>query len=64
MNNQSEWYIIAEKVGKYIYKLKIIDINFFSFLYNYYYDKLNPDINLFNTGLTKEKLLSADKCKI
>ena len=39
-------------------------INFCSFLYNHYYDKLNPDINLFNISLTKEKLLSNDKCTI
>ena len=110
--NQSELFTIAEKVGKYLYKQKIIgyvtielivfktnfnynytnqqnnknntefnqeywaidlkfgltdissSINFCSFLYNHYYDKLNPDINLFNISLTKEKILSNDKCKI
>ena len=47
---------------KYLYKQKIMGyVNFGSFLYNHYYDKLNPDINLFNTSLTKEKLLSTDK---
>ena len=113
INNQSELFTIAEKVGKYLYKQKIIgyvtielivfktnfnynynnqqnnaknnidygqeywaidlkfgltdissSINFCSFLYNHYYDKESPDINLFNTTLTKEKLLSNDKCKI
>ncbi len=107
-NNQSELYMIAEKVGKYLYKQKIMgyvtielivfktnfnyqqnspknadysqeywaidlkfgltdissSINFCTFLYNHYYDQLNPDINLFNISLTKEKLLSTDKCKI
>ena len=107
-NNQSELYMIAEKVGKYLYKQKIMgyvtielivfktnfnyqqnspknadysqeywaidlkfgltdissSINFCAFLYNHYYDQLNPDINLFNISLTKEKLLSTDKCKI
>ena len=107
LNNQSELYIMAEKIGKYLYKQKIMgyvtielivfktnfnyqnnsknddfgrdywaidlkfgltdissSINFCSFLYNHYYDKLNLDINLFNINLTKEKLLSNDKCKI
>ena len=108
INNQSELYTIAEKIGKYLYKQKIMgyvtielivfktnfnyqqntsknadygqdywaidlkfgltdissSINFCSFLYNHYYDKLNPDINLFNISLTKEKLLSNEKCKI
>ena len=108
-NNQSELYNIAEKIGKYLYKQKIMgyvtielivfktnfnynqqnntkgpdygqdywaidlkfgltdissSINFCSFLYNHYYDKFNPDLNLFNINLTKEKLLSNDKCKI
>ena len=108
MNSQSELYMIAEKIGKYLYKQKIMgyvtielivfktnfnyqqntsknadygqdywaidlkfgltdissSINFCSFLYNHYYDKLNLDINLFNINLTKEKLLSNEKCKI
>ena len=109
INNQSELYTIAEKIGKYLYKQKIMgyvtielivfktnfnynqqnnmkspdygqdywaidlkfgltdissSINFCSFLYNHYYDKLNPDINLLNISLTKEKLLANDKCKI
>ncbi len=111
-NNQSELYTMAEKIGRYLYKQKIIgyvtielivfktnfnynynnqqnnknnleynqeywaidlkfgltdissSINFCSFLYNHFYDKLNPDINLFNISLTKEKILSNDKCKI
>ena len=108
INSQSELYMIAEKIGKYLYKQKIMgyvtielivfktnfnyqqntsknadygqdywaidlkfgltdissSINFCSFLYNHYYDKLNLDINLFNINLTKEKLLSNEKCKI
>ena len=109
LNNQSELYTIAEKIGKYLYKQNIMgyvtielivfktnfnynqqnnmkspdygqdywaidlkfgltdissSINFCSFLYNHYYDKLNPDINLFNISLTKEKLFANDKCKI
>ena len=107
-NIQSEFYIIAEKIGKYLYKQKIIGyvtielivfknnynysniqqsnnepgqeywaidlkygltdissaINFSSFLYNHYYDKENPDMNLINISLTREKLLSNEKCKI
>ena len=108
-NTQSELYTIAEKIGKYLYKQKIMGyvtielivfknnfnysnmqqtnnnesgqdywaidlkfgltdissaINFSSFLYNHYYDKANPDMNLINISLTKEKLLSNDKCKI
>ena len=109
-NTQSELYSIAERVGKYLYKQKIIGyvtielivfksnfnynytnmqqvsneitqdywaidlkfgltdissaINFSSFLYNHYYDKNNPDMNLINISLTREKLLSNDKCKI
>ena len=107
-NTQSELYNIAEKIGKYLYKQKIMGyvtielivfknnfnysnmqqtnnesgqdywaidlkfgltdissaINFSSFLYNHYYDKANPDMNLINISLTKEKLLSNDKCKI
>ena len=39
-------------------------INFSSFLYNHYYDKNNPDMNLINISLTREKLLSNEKCKI
>ena len=110
-STQSELYLIAEKIGKYLYKQKIMGyvtielivfknnfnynysntqqnnsnesgqdywaidlkfgltdissaINFSSFLYNHYYDKENPDMNLINISLTKEKLLSNDKCKI
>jgi hypothetical protein len=107
-NTQSELYTMAEKIGKYLYKQKIMGyvtielivfknnfnysnmqqsnnepgldywaidlkfgltdissaINFSSFLYNHYYDKANPDMNLINISLTKEKLLSNDKCKI
>ena len=111
INNQSELFTIAEKIGNYLYKQKIIgyitielivfktnfnynynnqqnntknmdygqeywaidlkfgltdissSIHFCSFLYNHYYDKLNPD-NLFNMSLTKDKILSNDKCKI
>ena len=107
-STQSEFYIIAEKIGKYLYKQKIMGyvtielivfknnynysniqqstnelgqeywaidlkfgltdissaINFSSFLYNHYYDKANPDMNLINISLTREKLLSNDKCKI
>ena len=111
-NTQSELYSIAERVGKYLYKQKIIGyvtielivfksnfnynyantnaqqvsneisqdywaidlkfgltdissaINFSSFLYNHYYDKNNPDMNLINISLTREKLLSNEKCKI
>ena len=106
--NRPELFTIAEKVGKYLYKQKIMgyvtielivfktnfnyqqstgknvdygqeywaidlkfgltdissSINFCSFLYNHYYDKMNPDINLFNISLTKEKVLANDKCKI
>ena len=107
---QSELYSIAERVGKYLYKQKIMGyvtielivfkssfnynhsnmqqtsteigqdywaidlkfgltdissaINFSSFLYNHYYDKNNPDMNLINISLTREKLLNNDKCKI
>ena len=107
-NSQSELYSIAERVGKYLYKQKIMGyvtielivfksnynyanmqqvsndigqdywaidlkfgltdissaINFSSFLYNHYYDKNNPDMNLINISLTREKLLSNEKCKI
>ena len=110
INVQSELYSIAERVGKYLYKQKIMGyvtielivfkssfnynhsnmqqtsteigqdywaidlkfgltdissaINFSSFLYNHYYDKNNPDMNLINISLTREKLLNNDKCKI
>ena len=112
INNQSELYSIAEKVGKYLYKQKIMGyvtielivfksnvnynynnqqsstknndytqdywaidlkfgltdissaINFSAFLYNHYYDRLNPDINIFNLSLNKEKLFSTEKCKV
>ena len=107
-NTQSELYTISERIGKYLYKQKIMGyvtielivfksnfnysnmqqynnesgqeywaidlkfgltdissaINFSSFLYNHYYDKANPDMNLINISLTKEKLLSNEKCKI
>ena len=107
-NTPPEFYTIAEKVGKYLYKQRIMGyvtielivfknnynfsniqqssyesaqeywaidlkfgltdissaINFSSFLYNHYYDKENPDMNLINISLTKEKLLNNDKCKI
>ena len=39
-------------------------INFSAFLYNHYYDRLNPDINIFNLSLNKEKLFSTEKCKV
>ena len=32
-------------------------INFSSFLYNHYYDKNNPDMNLINISLTRELVI-------
>ena len=112
INNQSELYSMAEKIGKYLYKQKIMGyvtielivfksnvnynynnqqnstknndynqdywaidlkfgltdissaINFSAFLYNHYYDRLNPDMNIFKLSLNKEKLFSTEKCKV